>query len=464
MSHRNVRGGKKKGKHWLIMLLPGHKSLLLSTLRRMSDDEIGALLMDADAMHNAMMNRKHLVSKKNKRFKSLVNGLYYPDLPCSSRTLRNGVVTHDTIKLCSLKKLLFFSANDHLHEAYASHNGSMAYLHAMAPTPVATVGRVRDSVVRQLLMLFAAGVRDETTVGLDRVDISEAVPNAFWLGQALHVLMDSYSPAHTLRVSSSGTVEKNASYADCIRTGVTHMKAYAEHVWNVKVSASDKLAMRVYDIIQHLAHVYVHWSKLSMRGSRPNDDVVEDWLIAEVQRELVLRKPRGDNDPTYTSDILAYMQRKNTRAFIIDAFEVFVFEGSIDDKYGISQVIKSLKSKRTPKDPAMAQDRAIMCFFNYNTQSKLMHMRNDLMSSVKKQDLKKVCVEQCLWFIRRYIDTVKSVSACQSASAAVRKLRRELSALAGELVNGPLQILHGFDGALCIVTPDLTRECRRRSS
>lgn len=448
------------------MLLPGHKSLLLSTLRRMSNDEIGALLGSPTINNTATTsNRKHLVSNKNKRFRSLINGLYYPDLPCASRTLRNGVVTHDEIKLCSLKNL-FLSATDHLHEAYASHNGSMAYLHAMAPTPVATIGRVRDSVVRQLLVLFAAGVRDETTVGLDRSDLSEAMPNAFWLGQALHVLMDSYSPAHTLRVGSSGTAENNTSYADCIRTGVMHMKAYAEHVFNSKVSHTDKLAMRVYDIIQKLARVYTHWSKVGKRGSRPNDDVVEDWLIAEVQRELILRKPSSDIDPKYTSEILAYTQRKDTRAFIIDAFEVFVFESSLDDKYGISRAVKSLQSKRmqVAAAPAVSGDRAIMCFFNYNTQSKLMHMRNDLMSSVKKQDLKKVCVEQCLWFIRRYIDTVNSVSGCHSTSAAVRKLRRELSMLAGELIHGPLQIVHGFEKLPCIATPDLTRECRRRNS
>ncbi len=444
------------------MLLPGHKALLMSTLRRLSDEEVNALLGDGGG--DKIIGRKHLISKKNKTFKNILKGLYYPDLPCASRSLRNGVVTHDKIKLCPLKKLLLFSTNDHLHEAYASHNGSMAYLHAMAPTPIVSVRRVRDSVVRQLLLLFAMGLHDDTTVGLDRSPNASGVPNVFWLGQALHVLMDSFSPAHTLRTKTAGDV---GAEVECLRNGVMQMKSYAQNVWKANISEDDKLAMRVYDVTFKLAYVYINWKTLGMQGTRPNDDELEDWLIQEVQRALLLRKPDNEKvDMTYMASIVNYVKKSQTRKHIIDAFEVFVFEESHDDMYRVTKTLSSAISRRPPltkdKKDKPSTDNAIMCFFNYNTQSKLWHMRNDLISSVKKYNMKKPCVEQCVWLIKEYIDAVKRVSACNDASKVLPLIRRILRTLVIKLIQGPLQIAKGFDNAPCIATPELITQCSAR--
>ena len=431
------------------MLLPGHKALLKSTLSRLSEDELWTLLGRGDEV--VPKNRKRLTSLKNEKFKTLLKGLYYPDLPCASRTLRNGMVTHDKLKLCSLKRLLLFSANDHLHEAYASHNGSMAYLHAMAPTPIVRVRDVRDSVVRQLLLLFAAGVRDDTTKDLVRASSKDSAPNIFWLGQALHVLMDSYSPAHTLRMNSN-----DGGNTACIREGMKQMKDYARDVFTTRIPDSDKLAMCIYDATLKLSYEYVH-SKLNRR---PDDSRVEDWLMNEVERLVLNHESRASHENGRAADVKAYLTLQRTRARVIDAFEVFVFEASNEKKYGIAQALHAAATTALQSSADDEEGRDIMCFFNYNTQSKLLHTRGDLMSSVKKQNLKRVCVEQCIALVRAYMHAVERVQACKNTATSVAMLRRILRQQAITLTRGPLRIARGFDGAPCIATPELVRRCK----
>ena len=85
-----------------------------------------------------------------------------------------------------------------LLELYQSHLGTQAHLHAMSPgLGDATVGEVTHRIVRQLLIL--AHRAGEAALAGDR-------SYAHWLGMMLHVLTDSYTPGHVVRVADAPLV------------------------------------------------------------------------------------------------------------------------------------------------------------------------------------------------------------------------------------------------------------------
>ncbi len=387
------------------MLLPGHKALLKKALAKLTESERQTLMQT---------------------YKWLQIGLYYPDLPCAERHVRNGIVTHDVLKLCSFAKLLL---DDRLLEVYASHKGAMAYLHAMAPTPMSTVQSVRNAVAEQILILASVAVCDDTTQHLQRATTSTRyVPNVFWLGQALHVLMDSYSPAHTLRTSPT-QIHTTEQFKNQL-----HAK-HAREIWKIKVPASDRLAVGIYNAIEKAANKYTMDKELQRTLVTEID--IESWLVHWVQKRV--------------KDAKDFLQVKKVRQRIIDAFEVFVFNSSILAQYKIPDAISRANAMRQRgSQDSPSSIRTITTFYNYSLQGKLQHMSKDRLSYVAKQKLDETCIDDCVELIQWYLQAVREVyQSNRDDNQKQKTLCALIQRLAQWLMSKPLRLTNGFANTPC---------------
>lgn len=130
-------------------------------------------------------------------FKQLKTGLKYPDFPCGKYELTPEGKLNFKQKLCSLLRVVddisFFP--DIFSVSYSSHNGYFSLWHAMTFDPSQNDKQIQAEILNQILSFCKLSLVDDTlTAG--------SQPNTFWLGMALHTIMDAYSPAHVLRKSS----------------------------------------------------------------------------------------------------------------------------------------------------------------------------------------------------------------------------------------------------------------------
>lgn len=437
------------------MLLPGHRALLKQAILRLSPSERDALsrcVRGADNKESSKASNRES-NKQGKLHKSslLVDGLFYPDMPCAKRMIRNGRVKHERLKLCALHRALTGVFGDRLLEAYASHNGAMSYLHAMAPDPGMRVRFVRDRVAGLILLLFATALFDDTTLSLPSPGA-----NPFWIGQALHVLMDSYSPAHALR-SDTRKVD-----AESIRRYALDARKIAKA--RRRVSAEDRRAMQVYDAAAAVARKYIALrERKGAAGEEDGDRRLQKWVIREVLASM----------PAEDARVLRSRVRLHSkvRDGIYDAFEIFVFNEATDRRYGVRAILSgALRRRLKPRasiitkgmqDMKDVQDSkfSLRTFFNYNVQSKLLHMRNDTLARVDKYPgLRAEVVRQCMLLLKRFLVALPQVSQAAASgsssvrSAAVRKvIRRHITELAQDLLSGPLAIAPGWQRAACNV-------------
>lgn len=129
------------------------------------------------------------------KFSSLVDGLAYPDYPCASISPstnddKNNIFMHP--KLCKPLDMIKQMAFHHFSLPYTSHNGDFSIWHAMTPNPSNKLQDVVNDIISEIkVFAFLATVESSS---------STVRPNIFWIGVILHVVMDSYSKAHTFRL------------------------------------------------------------------------------------------------------------------------------------------------------------------------------------------------------------------------------------------------------------------------
>lgn len=169
------------------MYTSGHEAILRDALKRLGSGE----------------------APEHGDVKLLLKGLKYPDFPCGSYQLDAHELDahrHDghgrlgmsfKRKSCSLFQLLHdVTLRPNIFaSAFASHNGYFSVWHSMTYDPQRTVGQITRDIIDQVLSFLLLAVSDDTPERM----------RFFWLGMALHVVMDAYSPAHVLRVTSART-------------------------------------------------------------------------------------------------------------------------------------------------------------------------------------------------------------------------------------------------------------------
>jgi hypothetical protein len=133
-----------------------------------------------------------------KLLKNLYIGLQYPDAPCGKYEISsNHSILFKRAKICEITKLfkLFSGATYGESKIFQFHKGYFAHLHSMSTDPENTVLKIRNKIINSIIGYALLAVYDDTLLNTDR----QIKPNLFWIGIILHMITDSYSPAHTIR-------------------------------------------------------------------------------------------------------------------------------------------------------------------------------------------------------------------------------------------------------------------------
>ena len=118
--------------------------------------------------------------------KKLEKALAYPDFPCGSLSISDADEIVEKLETCGVVKLAIAFAFDKLSLGNQSHNGFYSLWHSMTVDPSKTVENVVKNVREYVLICSKLAYERDSL---------------FWLGFALHIVMDSYSPAHVIRSS-----------------------------------------------------------------------------------------------------------------------------------------------------------------------------------------------------------------------------------------------------------------------
>lgn len=142
----------------------------------------------------------------NVTYDNLIVGVKIVDLPCQKYR-----VNHDKRfvyirkhKICSMFKFLNFfrEVEKNSGKLFQFHKGYFGHLHAMTTDPSNTVRKIRSKILTSILGYSLLSVYDFSIF-----DKSPSfMPNSVWIGYILHVITDSYSPAHTIRDESLGVI------------------------------------------------------------------------------------------------------------------------------------------------------------------------------------------------------------------------------------------------------------------
>ena len=120
---------------------------------------------------------------------TLVKAVSYPDFPCGKIEIVGSDVVVDRMESCGFVKLALSLMFDKLSLGNQSHNGFYAVWHAMTLDPDKTVENVAKNI-REYIMIC--------------MKLAHERDSFFWLGFALHIVMDAYSPAHVMRRGGVG--------------------------------------------------------------------------------------------------------------------------------------------------------------------------------------------------------------------------------------------------------------------
>ena len=141
------------------------------------------ILRDAVALFEDPKERTYFASAE------LSSAVSYPDFPCGGIEIEGDVMV-DRLRRCGELELgaeLLLSDKESM--GYQSHYGFYSLWHSMTIDPNMSVSKVAKNVVEYVVICCKLAYERKSL---------------FWLGFALHIVMDSYSPAHVLRVPRDG--------------------------------------------------------------------------------------------------------------------------------------------------------------------------------------------------------------------------------------------------------------------
>lgn len=361
------------------MFLDGHKEILAEVL----SSEPGLLRGWPGALRERSLVR------------AIQKGLAYPDLPCGRVEIpKQGdpIVRLRRPKLCSVASMLqLMSPSKHQYsELYQSHLGSLARVHAMAPTHRATTAAVAHEIVAQSLslgLLFWRCFDPASTHPEERPK-----NGGFWLGILIHTLTDSYSDAHAVRVP-----------------GVPLSVA----------PAPDEVQERV---MRHSALLY------EIAGRSLDAPLSKKQLYAEIERVRRVKK-RG---------VLHLAKQHQT--YLLFVMHRQTFRAIRGDLPGVDLAIARGLERAATRDLGGDDIRA---FSYYPTQPQPgYHALRDRLSVLRKRPRTWARMHrECAEFLRIFKDAAAQAAKSRTHDASARK--RFLARLLAFLVAGPLRIAKG---------------------
>ena len=128
---------------------------------------------------------------------NLIKGLKYIDVPCGGYKIRDGKILFEKKKLCEFESFfhLFLEKTSGETPMYQHHKGFFSHLHSMTTDPENSVEKIRNKIVLSIIGYAMLAVFDKE-IGIVDAKIN---PHSMWMGMVLHIITDSYSPAHTIR-------------------------------------------------------------------------------------------------------------------------------------------------------------------------------------------------------------------------------------------------------------------------
>jgi hypothetical protein len=293
--------------------------------------------------------------------------LSYPDFPCGKVSVvqegDGSQVLREDMSNCSLSRMALSLLFKKLSFVYQSHNGFYAFWHAMSIDPDLSVANVAKNICEYVLICCRlAFVRR----------------SMFWLGFALHILMDAYSPAHVLRELPQVYLISKSS--------PQHQKSEAARLRDLPT------------------YVQLHDAKLGHRARR---------RIGRM-RSIIEHVVRGTSEGRPFLDILKDQPPpyRNLTAFIL-------FDHLQRQELPFRTTFDSPSIHRSGDGQAWKSPR-IMNFYYYPKQSAFFHAMKDRLAAVRAAGLWEPCVQDAATLLKLYMDSINSLNPPNSQSEFLR--------------------------------------------
>jgi hypothetical protein len=306
-----------------------------------------------DALHLLGESKRSIFKDASRytdvNYNNMLVGLKYPDFPCGKYKFDNGRMKMSKT-LCGFFKLMddtVFIPNM-FSMSYSSHNGYFSIWHAMTYNPKTNI---TDEIIDHIMAMCKLAILDDT--------LDSPAPNAFWLGFALHSIMDSYSPAHLIREGTKIPVPKKEPISNKENKEIIVVNKIKDKIREV----SDKNVNE--QDLEKLTELIMTENNVQSKSTRRD--------IKELARFFLFHNQEMNS----ISQIRSIVSKTLTHKIISDPLEDPVF-------------LKKNKVKR------------IKAYYFYPSQSLFFHKNNDFISKVKKYDLYDQCVLDCYSILKLY--------------------------------------------------------------
>jgi hypothetical protein len=298
----------------------------------------------------------------NLKLKQLKKGIVYVDAPCGSYEIKN----NDNIsirRVCELSKMLRLFNGKTFGESkmFQFHKGYFTHLHAMTTDPSNSMLKIRNKIIMSILGYSILSIYDDSIYDPER----KIKPNAFWAGIILHIITDSYSPAHTIRNAKIPMYKIPSSSKDQGKDEDKEMR------------------LRVHEYIKTLA---------KKEDSFPDKQSLLQELNNEFQQDALAKQ---------------FMNSMYQRRSLWKIYNVFKFE------YDTNRFVKSLAKEwniNIDKKTGYSKKEIegdIVAFQYYDSQPFYLHMRLDLLSYLNENEkLYKRMISECVDFLKSYKEAI----------------------------------------------------------
>lgn len=254
----------------------------------------------------------------------LMSGVEYPDLPCGEYTIADkGRVIMKRHSVCAFYKLLkILDDVNEFKEIFQSHRGLYAFLHSMTYDPNLKVGNIIEIILTHIAAYALLSIYDNNLSSPS----PRPSPHVFWIGIILHIMTDSYSPAHTIRRADQPLIKPVTNQKDNFTT-------FKLHVQN-----------KLFEVIQD-----------PIRNKTDLKNVLKEKLPAEGQR---------------------YLKSSANVTNLYEAYKMFKFyHQATEQAEKLDLPIRPQKTRHTFD---------IVNFQYYNNQDGVYHKKLDFVTNVKK--------------------------------------------------------------------------------
>ena len=299
-------------------------------------------------------------------------GLEYPDFPCGKFSIAENDRVIFQKKLCSVFKLMknLVGKGNRFSSSYSSHKGYYSIWHSMTYNPERSVGKITNDIIEQILALLDLAFMDDTH------PVLPPQSSFFWLGMALHVVMDSYSPAHVLRASCLGY--------DAVKI--------------------DRL---VNDVLPNMQVPVAQETQNSNRLLRDLKDALKP-IASDIESDKDIQEIQDLLETMYTQHGI---QDSNTKRRVQQlAFFLYFFNHQqLKIKRLLNTSIGKIKAQDIGKDA-----NPIITYYFYPSQPGMFHKKHDLIVYVKKMGMMENVIRDCykiLAIFMKYKDQPKKRGA-----------------------------------------------------